>query len=87
MPIEKQRPVFKEIVHNIEIHPLKLKIELYAPTKATNEPESHEPETQKATGTDGLAVTLKKPEARVLPFDPTRRAGSSTVGSGAPGRT
>jgi hypothetical protein len=30
--VDKQRPIFKEIVHRIEILPLKLKIEFYAPT-------------------------------------------------------
>ena len=81
---DQQRPIFKEIVHKIEILPMKLKIELYAPT--TKEP-SEGPETQKATGTDGLLVDLKRSKASILPFDPTRRVGSSTVGVGAPGRT
>ena len=83
--VDKQRPIFKEVVHRIEILPMKLKIELYAPT--TGQP-CEGPETQKATGTDGLPVNLKRSEASILPFEPSaRRVGSSTVGDGAPGRT
>lgn len=85
LPIEQQRPIFKEIIHNIEIHPMKLKIEIYSPTEAN--PSSQGPETQKATGTDGLCLKSKMSDATVLPFDPSRRAGSSIIGNGASGRT
>jgi site-specific DNA recombinase len=82
---DQQRPIFKEIVHRIEILPMKLKIELYAPTAGQ---PSEGPETQKATGTDGLHVNLKKSEASILPFEPSaRRVGSSTVGDGARDKT
>ena len=42
-PKEKQRPIFTNLVKFIEIHPMKIKICIYAPTK----------EQMKATGTDG----------------------------------
>ncbi len=71
--------------HFIEIHTLKLKIEIYAPLKIT-EGETNSPEEQKATGTDGVSQNFKK-GGSILPFDPTRRVGASTVGNGAPGRT
>lgn len=45
------------------------------------------PEKQKANGTDGLNLNLGKSDAAVIPFEPDRRAGSSTVGSGARKRT
>jgi site-specific DNA recombinase len=72
-PPEMQRTVFKDLIRNIEIHPLKLKIELYAPIKAT--------------GTDGGGGSFKKSDCSVLAFAPTRRAGSRSVGNGAPGQT
>ena len=81
-PKEKQRPIFTNLVKFIEIHPMKIKIGMYAPTK----------EQYKATGTDGApspgnpnSKFIEK-EGKLLPFSPNR-AGSSTVGSGAPGRT
>ncbi len=81
MPLEGQRPIFKEIIRNIEIHPMKLKIELYAPA-ANSGVGQQGPEKQKATGTGGLCVSLKKSEATVIPIDSTRRVGSSNVGNG-----
>ncbi|MBL7555315.1 MAG: recombinase family protein [Bdellovibrionaceae bacterium] len=44
-PKEKQRPIFTNLVKFIEIHPMKIKIGIYAPTK----------EQYKATGTDGTS--------------------------------
>ncbi|MGZ6480398.1 MAG: hypothetical protein ACXWQE_13900 [Bdellovibrionales bacterium] len=84
-PKEAQRPILKELIHDIEIHPTKLKIALYSPIKQRND-SIDSPETQKATGTDGLSAKSKF-KSSVLPFDPTRRAGSSTVGNGARKRT
>lgn len=76
VPLEKQRPILKELIHNVEIHPLKLRIEIYVPI----------PETQKATGTDVLALNLKT--GSLIPFEPSRRrVGSSTVDSGTRDRT
>lgn len=89
VPVEQQRPILKELVHNIEIHPMKLKIELYSPIKIGSG-LTEGPESQKATGTDGLSLNFRgtqKTEAAVLPFDPSRRAGSSIVGNGAQERT
>ena len=43
LPKEKQRPIFTNLVKFIEIHPMKIKIGMYAPTK----------EQYRATGTDG----------------------------------
>ncbi len=81
-PKEKQRPIFTNLVKFIEIHPMKIKIGMYAPTK----------DQYKATGTDGTPSpenqtrNLNEKEGKLLPFSPTQRAGSSTVGNGAPGR-
>ena len=53
---------------------------MYAPSK----------EQYKATGTDGTpspetkTQNLNEKEGKLLPFSPTPRVGSSTVGSGAP---
>ncbi len=74
-PKEKQRPVFTNLVKFIEIHPMKIKIGLYAPSK----------EQMKATGTDGTPSpvnqnqNLKEKEGTLIHFDPNRRVGSSTV--------
>jgi hypothetical protein len=82
-PKEKQRPVFTNLVKFIEIHPMKIKIGMYAPSQ----------EQYKATGTDGTPSSesqtqnLSEKEGKLLPFSPTQRVGSSTVGIGAPGRT
>lgn len=82
VPKEKQRPIFTNLVKFIEIHPMKIKIGMYAPTK----------EQYKATGTDGTPSpgnqiqNLNEKEGKLLPFSPTQRVGSSTVGSGAPCR-
>jgi hypothetical protein len=84
---EKQRPIFTNLVKFIEIHPTKIKMGIYAPTK----------EPMKATGTDGNPSPRaensnfreNKEDAAVLPFqskNPTR-VGSSTVGNGARGGT
>ncbi len=88
LPKEQQRPILKEVIHSIEIRPMKLKIGFFAPKKSESTP-APEPETKKATGTDGFALNLnlKSELASVIPFDPSRRAGSSTVGNGALGRT
>ena len=88
VPKEAQRPILKELIHNIEIYPTKLRIGLYSPIKLQYG-TSGGPEMQKATGTDGLAAksNFKKSESSVIPFDPTRRGGSSTVGLGAPSQT
>lgn len=86
-PKESQRPIFTNLVKFIEIHPMKIKMGLYAPTK----------EPMKATGTDGSPspgsensiLKENKKGAAVLPFpskNPTR-VGSSTVGNGARGGT
>jgi hypothetical protein len=79
-PKEKQRAVFSNLVKFVEIHPMKIKIGMLAPTK------------MKATGTDGEPLSeksqnLQEKEGKLLEFDPNRRGGSSTVGNGAPGRT
>ncbi|MGZ3796664.1 MAG: hypothetical protein ACXVB1_09870, partial [Pseudobdellovibrionaceae bacterium] len=66
----------------IEIHPMKIKMGLYAPTK----------EPMKATGTDGSpspgnqTQNFMEKEGKLLPFSPNR-VGSSTVGNGARGGT
>lgn len=79
-PKEKQRPIFTNLVKFIEIHPMKIKIGIYAPAK----------EQMKATGTDGTpspgieTQNLNGKEGKLLPFDPNHRVGSSTVGNGAP---
>lgn len=82
VPKEKQRPIFTNLVKFIEIHPMKIKIGMYAPTK----------EQYKATGTDGAPSPgnqnqiLNEKQGTLIPFSPNRRVGSSTVGSGARGR-
>jgi hypothetical protein len=82
-PKEKQRSIFTNLVKFIEIHPMKIKIGVYAPTK----------EQYKATGTDGApspgsqTLNLNEKEGKLLPFSPNPRVGSSTVGSGARGGT
>jgi hypothetical protein len=44
VPKEKQRPIFTSLVKFIEIHPMKIKIGLYAPTKEPLElTEVHHP--------------------------------------------
>lgn len=79
-PKEKQRPIFTNLVKFIEIHPMKIKIGIYAPAK----------EQMKATGTYGTpspgieTQNLNGKEGKLLPFDPNHRVGSSTVGNGAP---
>ena len=81
-PKEKQRPIFMTLVKFIEIHPMKIKIGMYAPSK----------EQYKATGTDGTpspktkTQNLSEKEGKHIPFSPTPRLGSSTVGFGASGR-
>lgn len=55
VPKEAQRRILRELIHNIEIHPTKLKIGLYSPIKP-RDANNTGPETQKATGTDGLAA-------------------------------
>ena len=78
-PKEKQRPIFTNLVKFIEIHPMKIKIGMYATSK----------EQYKATGTDGTSSpetktqNLKEKEGKILPFSPNPRVGSSTVGIGA----
>lgn len=78
VPKEKQRSIFSNLVNFIEIHPMKIKIGLYAPAE----------EQYKATGTDGNPSTNSKTqnlinkEGKLLPFS-SNRVGSSTVGSGA----
>jgi site-specific DNA recombinase len=86
-PKEKQRPIFTNLVKFVEIHPTKIKMGLYAPTK----------EPMKATGTDGnpspgsenSILRENKEGAAVLSFQSknSTRVGSSTVGNGASGRT
>lgn len=82
-PKEKQRPIFTNLVKFIEIHPMKIKIGMYAPTK----------EQYKATGTDETSspgnekLNFNEKEGKLIPFVPTQRVGSSTVGNGAPART
>ena len=82
-PKEKQRPIFTNLVKFIEIHPMKIKIGMYAPSK----------EHYKATGTDGTPSpgnqnqNLNEKEGKLLPFSPNPRVGSSTVGIGARDRT
>ncbi|MBL7555880.1 MAG: recombinase family protein [Bdellovibrionaceae bacterium] len=80
VPKEKQRPIFTNLVKLIEIHPMKIKIGMYAPTK----------EQYKATGTDGTPSPVTETqnlneikEGKLIPFSPTQRVGSSTVGIGA----
>jgi site-specific DNA recombinase len=79
VPKEKQRTIFTNLVKFIEIHPMKIKIGMFAPTK----------EQYKATGTDGTPSTgnqtqnIFEKKGTLIHFDPNRRAGSSTVGSGA----
>lgn len=78
-PKEKQRPIFTNLVKFIEIHPMKIKIGMFAPAK----------EQYKATGTDGTpspgnqTQNLNEKEGKLLPFSPNPRVGSSTVGIGA----
>jgi hypothetical protein len=63
----------------IEIHPMKIKVGMYAPTK----------EQYKATGTDRTpspgdqTQNLNEKAGKLIPFSPNRRLGSSTVGNGA----
>ena len=82
-PKEKQRPIFANLVKFIEIHPMKIKIGMYAPTK----------EQYEATETDGMPSSgnqtrnLNEKEGKILPFSPNPRVGSSTDGNGASGRT
>ncbi len=79
---EKQRPIFTNLVKFIEIHPMKIKIGMYAPTK----------EQYKANGTDGnpspesKTQNLNEKEGKLIPFSPNR-VGSSTVENGASGGT
>lgn len=81
-PKEKQRLIFTNLVKFIEIHPMKIKIGMYAPAK----------EQMKATGTYGTpspeteTQNLMKKEGKLLPFS-LNRVGSSTVGNGAQERT
>ncbi len=76
LPTEKQRPIFTNLVKFVEIHPMKIKIGLYAPTQ----------EPMKATGTDGNSNFKKSKEGTLLSF-PSNRVGSSTDGVGARGGT
>ena len=78
VPKEKQRMIFTNLVKFIEIHPMKIKIGMYAPAK----------EQYKATGTDGTpspgnqTQNLKEKVGKLLPFNPNR-VGSSTDEFGA----
>ena len=75
-PPEKQRPILGNLIKFIEIHPMKIKIGLFAPVKAT--------------GTDGFVIEnseSQEKEGKLIPFSPNQRVGSSTVGIGAPGQT
>ncbi len=75
-PAERQRPIFSNLIKFVEIHPMKIKIGMYAPAK----------EALKATGTDGICVEgteAQEKEGKLIPFNPTHRVGSSTVGIGA----
>ncbi len=77
-PVEKQRPIFSNLIKFVEIHPMKIKIGMYAPAK----------EALKATGTDGFCVEgteTQEKEGKLIPFSLTQRVGSSTDGIGAPG--
>ncbi len=77
---EKQRPIFSNLIKFVEIHPMKIKIGMYAPAK----------DVLKATGTDGICVEgmeTQEKEGKLIPFSPTQRVGSSTVRFGALGRT
>ncbi len=74
--VEKQRPIFSNLIKFVEIHPMKIKIGMYAPAK----------EALKATGTDGIRVEgteTQEKEGKLIPFNPTQRVGSSTDGNGA----
>ena len=75
-PPEKQRPILSNLIKFIEIHPMKVKIGMFTPVKAT--------------GTDGFAIEnleFQEKEGKLIQFSPTQRVGSSTVGSGARDRT
>ncbi len=75
-PVEKQRPIFSNLIKFVEIHPMKIKIGMYAPKK----------EALNATGTDGFCVEgmeTQEKEGKLIPFNPTQRVGSSTDGTGA----
>lgn len=74
-PAEKQRPIFGNLIKFVEIHPMKIKMGIYAPVKAT--------------GTDGFCIEdseILEKDGKLIPFSPNR-VGSSTVGIGALGRT
>ena len=71
-PLEKQRPILGNLKKFIEIHPLKIKIGMFAPAKAT--------------GTDGFIFEnseFQEKEGKLIPFSRTQRVGSSTDGIGA----
>ena len=70
-PVEKQRPIFGNLIKFVEIHPMKIKMGIYAPVKAT--------------GTDGFCIEdseILEKEGKLIPFSPNR-VGSSTVDIGA----
>ena len=74
-PVEKQRPIFGNLIKFVEIHSMKIKMGIYAPVKAT--------------GTDGFCIEdseILEKEGKLIPFSPNR-VGSSTFGIGALGRT
>ena len=75
-PAEKQRPIFSNLIKFVEIHPMKIKMGIYASVKAT--------------GTDGFCIEqdseILEKEGKLIPFNPNR-VGSSTVGIGARGGT
>ena len=72
-PLEKQRPILGNLIKFIEIHPLKIKIGMFAPVQAT--------------GTDGFVKVNSESQenkGKLIPFSPIQRVGSSTDGIGAP---
>ncbi|HND84722.1 MAG TPA: recombinase zinc beta ribbon domain-containing protein, partial [Pseudobdellovibrionaceae bacterium] len=50
-PVERRKPIYANLIKFAELHPTKIRMAVYAPTRGV---EPSLPENQKATGTDGL---------------------------------
>ncbi len=91
-PVERQKPIFSNLIKFAELHPNRIRIGLYAPVGGIDGTPG--PEKQKATGTEGIPQSLsglnlngnlKMNSENLLPF--CNRGSSTTVTNGAPGQT
>jgi ribosomal protein L29 len=74
-PTEKRRPLYANLIKFAELHPTKIRVGVFAPTRPT--PNDN---TLAATGTEGRSSSqFVENEGSLLPFERSPRGGSTTV--------